>query len=58
MVVYLMPDRELPLVSGTAIIRTGSRLEPPEKVGLAELVGTVMRSGGTQQHPPEEPTKS
>ena len=54
MVVYLMPDRELPLVSGTAIIRTGSRLEPPEKVGLAELVGTVMRSGGTQQHPPEE----
>ena len=53
MVVYLMPDRELPLVGGTAIIRTGSRLESNEKVGLAELVGTVMRSGGTQQHAPE-----
>lgn len=28
MVVYLLPDRELPLVTGTAMIRTGDRLEP------------------------------
>ena len=26
MVVYLMPDRDLPLVGGTAIVRTGDRL--------------------------------
>ena len=50
MVVYLMEDHELPLVSGTAIIRTGARLEPSNEVGLASLVGTVMRSGGTQKH--------
>jgi zinc protease len=50
-VVYLIEDRQLPLVSGSALIRTGSRLEPMEKVGLAEIVGTVMRSGGTKQHP-------
>jgi zinc protease len=49
MVVYLVEDHELPLINGTAIIRTGDRLEPSEKVGLAELVGTVMRSGGTQR---------
>jgi zinc protease len=54
MVVYLMEDHSLPLVSGTAIIRTGNRLEPAEKLGLAELTGTVMRSGGTQQHPADE----
>ncbi|MDY6782141.1 MAG: pitrilysin family protein [Cyanobacteriota bacterium] len=54
MVVYLMEDRELPLVSGTATIRTGSRWEPAEKVGLAELTGTVMRLGGTQEHPADE----
>ena len=53
MVVYLMQDRKLPLISGRAIIRTGSRLEPPDQVGLANLVGIVMRSGGTEQHPPE-----
>lgn len=50
MVVYLMPDRELPLVSGTALIRTGSRWEGAARVGLANLTGDVMRSGGTRQH--------
>ncbi len=50
MVVYLMEDHELPLVEGTAIIRTGDRLEPADQVGLASLTGTVMRTGGTQQH--------
>ena len=54
MVVYLLEDRDLPLINGTAIIRTGSRFEPANKVGLAELTGTVMRSGGTQNHPPAE----
>ncbi|MDJ0600178.1 MAG: pitrilysin family protein [Crocosphaera sp.] len=50
-VVYLMEDHQLPLVKGNALIKTGSRLEPPEKVGLAEMTGTMMRLGGTQQHP-------
>lgn len=54
MVVYLVENHELPLVKGNAIIRTGSRYEPAQKVGLAELVGTVMRTGGTQQHSPDE----
>lgn len=52
MVVYLMEDHELPLVSGSSIIRTGSRFEPTEKVGLANITGTVMRSGGTEKYPP------
>jgi zinc protease len=54
MVVYLLEDRDLPLISGTALIGTGSRFEPANKVGLAQLTGTVMRSGGTQNHSPEE----
>ncbi|NJO96750.1 MAG: insulinase family protein [Pleurocapsa sp. CRU_1_2] len=54
MVVYLVEDRDLPLVSGTAIIHTGSRFEPANKVGLAELTGVVMRSGGTEKHPAAE----
>ena len=49
LVVYLMEDHELPLVTGTALIRTGSRLEG-EKAGLASLVGSTLRSGGTQKH--------
>ncbi|MYC27986.1 MAG: insulinase family protein [Nitrospira sp. SB0662_bin_26] len=47
MVVFLLEDHELPIVQVSARIRTGSRLEPADKVGLAALTGTVMRSGGT-----------
>ncbi|GJL55224.1 MAG: hypothetical protein NPIRA02_23560 [Nitrospirales bacterium] len=48
MVILMMEDHELPLVSISAKIRTGSRLEPNAQTGLAQLVGTVMRSGGTE----------
>lgn len=48
--VFLLPDRELPLVSGTALFHTGDRFEPGVKVGLGEIVGEVMRSGGTAKH--------
>lgn len=50
MTVYLMEDHELPLVGGSAFIRTGSRFEPADHVGVASLTGEVMRSGGTQSH--------
>ncbi|MDJ0518087.1 MAG: pitrilysin family protein [Trichodesmium sp. MO_231.B1] len=53
-VVYLMEDHELPLIGGRAIFRTGSRFEPENKVGLADLTGTVMRTGGTIEHSPEQ----
>lgn len=51
MVVYLMEDHTLPLVGGSMVIRTGSRLEPADKVGLGSITSTVMRSGGTLKHP-------
>ncbi len=47
LIVYLLPDRELPLVTISALIRTGAIYEPADKVGLAGLTGTVMRTGGT-----------
>ena len=46
MVVYLLEDHELPLVSLSAMMRTGGWLEPADKVGLAALTGAVMRTGG------------
>ncbi|QSJ20166.1 insulinase family protein [Nostoc sp. UHCC 0702] len=54
MVVYLAEDHELPFVTGTAMVHTGSRLEPADKVGLASIVGEVIRSGGTKKHSPDE----
>ena len=46
MVVYLLEDHELPLISLSATIRTGSWLDPADKIGLAGLTGMVMRTGG------------
>lgn len=45
--VYLLEDHELPLVSGTALVRTGNLFDPPDKVGLATITGMVLRTGGT-----------
>ena len=45
--VFLLEDHELPLVSGTALIRTGNLFDPANKKGLAGITGDVLRSGGT-----------
>jgi predicted Zn-dependent peptidase len=46
MVVYLLEDHELPLITITATMRTGGWLDPSDKIGLASLTGSVMRTGG------------
>lgn len=45
--VYFLEDRELPVVSMIGYLKGGSIYEPPDKIGLASLAGTVMRTGGT-----------
>src|SRR5260370_31462702 len=47
MTVYLVQDHELPMITVSALIRVGSRWEPVDKAGLAAIVGTGMRTGGT-----------
>jgi zinc protease len=47
MIVYLLEDHELPIVDIILRIRTGAIYEPADKVGLADITGTVMRTGGT-----------
>ena len=44
--VFLMENHELPLISVTARIRTGSVYEPADQAGLASLMGSVQRTGG------------
>jgi hypothetical protein len=45
--VYLLQDRELPIVTVAALIRTGSVYDPAAKSGLAQLTGSLLRGGGT-----------
>ncbi len=54
MVVYLLEDHELPLITMTATMRTGSWLDPADKIGLAALTGSVMRTGGGGSFSAEE----
>ncbi|MFQ5776434.1 MAG: M16 family metallopeptidase [Terriglobia bacterium] len=54
LVLYLIEDHSLPKVQGFLLVKTGARLEPGEKVGLASIVGQVMRTGGTTTRKGEE----
>jgi zinc protease len=47
----LLENHELPLISGTVLVRTGSAFDPPEKIGLAGLTEQVMLEGGTTNKP-------
>jgi len=46
MIIFLAEDHALPMIELSAKIRTGSVYEPGDKVGLAEITGSVMRTGG------------
>ncbi len=50
--VYLLQDRELPIVTVAALIRTGSVYDPAPKSGLAALTGSLLRDGGTRSLEP------
>lgn len=45
---YLLENHELPLVGGFALVRTGGLFDPADKNGLAQITGSVMRTGGTK----------
>jgi predicted Zn-dependent peptidase len=53
MILYLMEDHELPIVNASALIRTGSIYDPNEKMAVAGITGTVMRTGGTRTFTPD-----
>lgn len=47
----LLHDDEIPVVRGFIYVRTGSIYEPSDALGLAEVTGALLRSGGTQKTP-------
>lgn len=50
-VVYLLENRDLPVVKGTAYFPSSPTLAPADRAGLLGLAGEVMRTGGTAAHP-------
>ena len=47
--VFMLENHELPLVRGTALVRTGNLFDPDDKRGLSSVMAEVMRSGGTAE---------
>ena len=53
-VVYLLEDRALPLISGTAYIDARAVFDPDDMVGLAGFTASQLREGGAGGRSPEE----
>jgi len=49
MVIFLQEDHELPLISGTALIKGGSTSEPAAKVGMMSIYAASWRTSGTEK---------
>jgi zinc protease len=47
MKLYLHENHELPLVGGLVMVRTGTVFDPPDRIGLAAIAGSLLRTGGT-----------
>lgn len=46
---YILEDNSLPVVRASVRINCGGYLEPADKVGLAQICGQVLRTGGTSK---------
>jgi zinc protease len=51
--VFLLPDRDVPLVRVFLTFRGGSVYDPPEKAGLAQVASLSWRTGGARDLAPE-----
>jgi len=52
--VFYLPDRELPLVDLTLLVRAGAVDMDGDKIGLAGLINETLIPGGTKKHSPSE----
>ncbi len=53
MTLYLLEDHELPVFDINGIVKTGTIYDPIDKIGLASICASVMRSGGTVSREPD-----
>ncbi|HKB17154.1 MAG TPA: pitrilysin family protein, partial [Planctomycetota bacterium] len=54
LVLFVREDRRLPLVQFEALVRVGEFYEKPEEYGVAGLLGTMLRTGGTAKWKPQD----
>ncbi len=52
--IYLVEDHQYPTIDLRAMIGVGSIYEPADNTGLADIAGTVLRTGGTEKRTGDE----
>ncbi len=53
MELYLIEDNELPVFDISGLVKTGTIYDPANKIGLASIFASVMRTGGTISREPD-----
>ena len=53
MILYLLEDHELPIFDISGLVKTGTIYDPADKIGLASIFASVMRTGGTVSREPD-----
>jgi len=53
MTLYLLEDHELPVFDISGLVKTGTIYDPADKIGLASICASVMRTGGTMSREPD-----
>ena len=53
MELYLIEDNELPIFNISGLVKTGTIYDPADKIGLASIFASVMRTGGTVSREPD-----
>lgn len=53
MTLYLLEDHELPVFDISGLIKTGTIYDTKDKIGLASICASVMRTGGTESRQPD-----
>ncbi len=51
--IYLLPDHTLPLFRAKLFVEAGQAYEPSAKTGLADLLATLLVTGGTKEKEPQ-----
>lgn len=54
LVVYFLPDTQLPVVTVSAIVRAGEAYVASEKTGLGAVAGEALVTGGTKTRTPDQ----
>jgi len=54
LVLFLLEDRDFPLIDVRANIRAGTANDPADKAGLADITANVIRTGGTERYPGDD----